>query len=266
MARSRSNKKVAHGLVAMSSAAVMAVYSAGYIRTKPAADRLARQSIQRSISRQIPPGDEASVSAKVMPSEARPDASALSAHPPAQPERMIAKIEKPSAAPSTTKPLASDVVPETSAPAQSADVKPPVSEIATPFNPAASAAQPSMEPPAVVAFTAAAAAKIDPQPATPATAPSVGGTVWKDGKYVAWGGSRHGDIQATVVIEGGRIVSAEITDCQTRYPCDVIEKLPPQVAKRQSPNVDRVSGATESADAFYSAVFFALGQASGQAH
>jgi len=64
-----------------------------------------------------------------------------------------------------------------------------------------------------------------------------------------------------VVIEAGRIVSAEISNCQTRYPCDVIEKLPPQVITRQSPNVQRVSGATESADAFYSAVYFALKQA-----
>lgn len=78
---------------------------------------------------------------------------------------------------------------------------------------------------------------------------------------MGWGGSRHGDIQATIVIEGGRIVSAAISDCETRYPCDVIERLPPQVLMRQSPNVDRVGGATESADAFYSAVYFALQQA-----
>jgi len=271
MARSRSNKKVAHGLVAMSSAAVMAVYSAGYIRTKPAADRLARQSIQRSMARQIPPMDQAPVPAEVLlPGETRPDPTAQSTQPSAEPERMIARVEKPSATPSTTKPLATDLVPEASTPAQSAiasaDVKPTVPETPAPVNPAASATQPSTEPPAAVPFTAAAAAKIDPQPSTPVPAPSVAGTAWKDGKYVAWGGSRHGDIQATVVIEGGRIVSAEITDCQTRYPCDVIEKLPPQVAKRQSPNVDRVSGATESADAFYSAVYFALGQASRQAH
>ena len=61
-----------------------------------------------------------------------------------------------------------------------------------------------------------------------------------------------------LVIEGGKIVSAEISDCQTRYPCDIIDKLPPQVIKRQSHKVDRVGGATESADAFYYAVFEAL--------
>ena len=37
--------------------------------------------------------------------------------------------------------------------------------------------------------------------------------------YSGWGTSRHGDIQATVVIEGGRIASAVITQCLTRYSC-----------------------------------------------
>ena len=71
----------------------------------------------------------------------------------------------------------------------------------------------------------------------------------------------HGDIQAAVVIENGKILSATISDCQTRYPCDYIAHLPPQVAQRQSPDVDTVSRATESADAFYFAVVNALAEA-----
>ncbi len=84
---------------------------------------------------------------------------------------------------------------------------------------------------------------------------------WKDGTYTGWGFSRHGNIEAAVVIEGGRIASATISQCRTRYSCSVIERLPPQVAQRQSPNVDYVSGATQSADAFYGAVVSALGKA-----
>ncbi len=79
---------------------------------------------------------------------------------------------------------------------------------------------------------------------------------------MAWGTCRHGDIQATVVIEGGRIKSAEITDCQTRYSCDVIETLPPKVITRQKNKFDAVGGATESAYAYYGAVYWALDQAS----
>jgi uncharacterized protein with FMN-binding domain len=38
-------------------------------------------------------------------------------------------------------------------------------------------------------------------------------------------------------------------------------KLPPQIVERQSPDCDFVSGATESADAFYYAIVDALSQA-----
>jgi uncharacterized protein with FMN-binding domain len=64
-----------------------------------------------------------------------------------------------------------------------------------------------------------------------------------------------------VVIEGGRIQSATIAQCLTRYSCDVIGRLPPEVAQRQSPEIDYVSGATQSADAFYYAVVEALNKA-----
>jgi uncharacterized protein with FMN-binding domain len=84
---------------------------------------------------------------------------------------------------------------------------------------------------------------------------------WKDGTYDGWGFSRHGNIQASVIIAGGRIASAIISQCRTRYSCSVIDMLPPQVARRQSPNVDYVSGATQSADAFYEAVVAALNKA-----
>jgi uncharacterized protein with FMN-binding domain len=85
--------------------------------------------------------------------------------------------------------------------------------------------------------------------------------VWKDGTYLGWGSSRHGDIQAAVVVEGGRIESATIAQCRTRYSCNVIDRLPPEVAQRQSPEVDYVTGATQSANAFYYAVVDALSKA-----
>jgi uncharacterized protein with FMN-binding domain len=97
-----------------------------------------------------------------------------------------------------------------------------------------------------------------PHPAGAAPAPS---KVWKDGKYTGWGFSRHGNIEAAVTIQGGRIASAVISQCRTRYSCAVIDTLPPEVAQRQSPDVDYVSGATQSADAFYEAVVAALDKA-----
>jgi uncharacterized protein with FMN-binding domain len=84
---------------------------------------------------------------------------------------------------------------------------------------------------------------------------------WKDGTYKGWGFSRHGNIEATVVITRGRIETAAISQCRTRYSCGVIEPLPGQVIERQSPDVDYVSGATQSADAFYEALVAALQKA-----
>ena len=63
------------------------------------------------------------------------------------------------------------------------------------------------------------------------------------------------------MIEDGRIASATIAQCYTRYSCSVIAKLPPQVAERQSPETDYVSGATQSTNAFYYAVVDALSKA-----
>ncbi len=102
-------------------------------------------------------------------------------------------------------------------------------------------------------------AEAQPQPAPPTPAPQQ--AQYKDGSYVGWGTSRHGDIEATVEIKSGRIVSAEITDCRTRYSCSRIAALPPQVLAKQGAEVDYVSGATQSSDAYFYAVVDALKKA-----
>jgi uncharacterized protein with FMN-binding domain len=84
---------------------------------------------------------------------------------------------------------------------------------------------------------------------------------YTDGVYYGWGHCRHGDLQSCVTIQGGRIVTAAISECRTRYPQKVIAKLPPQVVARQSPSVDWISGATESSEAFSDATLAALLQA-----
>jgi len=121
---------------------------------------------------------------------------------------------------------------------------------------AAPPAAPAAVPPP--ATPVAAATVVD---APPVTAAASAAPKYKDGTYYGWGTSRHGDIQAAVVIENGRIASATIAQCLTRYSCSVISRLPPQVAERQSPEVDYVSGATQSTNAFYYAVVEALGKA-----
>ena len=64
-----------------------------------------------------------------------------------------------------------------------------------------------------------------------------------------------------IVVKDGKIIYASITECKTQYSCSWIAALPPQVVARQSAEVDYVSGATQSTNAFYYAVIEALKQA-----
>lgn len=96
-------------------------------------------------------------------------------------------------------------------------------------------------------------------------------TRYKDGLFLGWGSCRHGDIEASVLVQGGKIITAAITQCLTRYSCTwisprvpstVLPDLPREVVERQSAKVDYVSGATESSYAFADAITAALSKAS----
>jgi uncharacterized protein with FMN-binding domain len=240
MAQGGSNKKVANGLVAMSCGAVLAVYSAGYVRTRSAVDQFEAQAAERRAADPVPqriegPNLRFLAKAPEVPPAALIPSAAASVDPQPTPE---------------AKPLGIAIA--SSEPAQaheSSQILPPPTESLATSAPVAPVASFTAEP------TSLAEHKSEIAPAAP-NAPA-----WKDGTYLGWGTSRHGNIQAEVVIERGRIASATIAQCRTRYSCSVIEKLPPEVAQRQSPDVDYVSGATQSANAFYFAVVDALSRA-----
>jgi uncharacterized protein with FMN-binding domain len=129
--------------------------------------------------------------------------------------------------------------------------------VSTPVAPVPAAASLPLTQPAANAPLADVGAV--PAAAASMTPAAPGAPRYKDGTFSGWGSCRHGDIEATVVITGGRIVSATITQCLTRYPCTPwLTGLPAQVIRKQSPNVDYVSGASDSTDAFYGAVYDAL--------
>lgn len=207
--RRQANQKISNSLVTLSSAAILAVYVAGYQRTRAAEDEFEAQ-----IARRKAPAPLAAV-AQTQALPAVPDAT-----PP--PPRKARPRPAPAAAPKS----ASEATPQT----------PPA-----PSPAAAPAAQPRSQ--------------------------------YKDGTYLGWGTSRHGDIQASVEIASGKITSAAIVQCLTRYSCSWISPrtpgtgspefdLPGQVVTRQSAKVDYVSGATESSDAFFQAISQALSKAS----
>jgi uncharacterized protein with FMN-binding domain len=239
MAKSGSNKKLANSLVAVSSAAVMAVYAAGYTRTRAAAEGFDAETAGRRSPGIPPPARNASPVPGVPAGESiRPAEVAPAADSP----QLVASVHPAPAAKLTA---------DTSAPASVVN------------QPAAPPVGSDGAPPKTETFVATATAAPAPVAAAPAVSPAA--PPWKDGKYDAWGTCRHGDIQATVTIEGGKIASAVISECATRYSCDVIDKLPPEVPLKQSENVDNVSGATQSANAFSYAVFYALAKANAAA-
>ena len=132
------------------------------------------------------------------------------------------------------------VSPDTTTAQASAATEPPVAPVASP-------------PPVAEPSQAENAGSAETAPITP---PPRGR--FKDGTYQGRGSCIHGDIQAEVVVKHGRIATATISSCETRYSCDWLDPILPQVVTRQSAFVDYVSGATDSTDAFSAAVTDAL--------
>ena len=132
----------------------------------------------------------------------------------------------------------------------------------TPLSAPATAAATATPPPVVSSQrgqrSAAPVPTSTPAPTQAAPGPA---TVYRDGSYTGLGTSRHGDIQVTVVVQGGRITSAEVSGCMTRYPCSKISSLPGKVVAAQKAVVNHVSGATDSSNAYNMAVANALKQA-----
>lgn len=238
--------------MALSSAAVLTVYAAGYLRTRSAAQRLEATERPRIVIPSTPAAGTPVAATSV--AEAKPPAASppVAAAAPATPERA-----RPAATPAATAAAPRPKKAKAPAPAKAEVAEPKVAA------PDATASLTTAAPATgAAAVTATASPVTEPPPPTqPPPPPPQPQSQWKDGTYTGWGTSRHGDIQAAVVIEGGKIVSATIAQCWTRYSCSWIAHLQGQVVQRQSPEVDWVTGATQSVNAFYYAVVEALSKA-----
>jgi len=223
--RTSPTQRISNGLITLSSAAIVAIYAAGYHRTSPAAHRFDSQIPQQRTS--------ATIAIATPPPAANPGSAAV---PPGSSSAApaIKKNTKKPSAPSRKAALssASDSAGSSSAPSLASATNAPAETAA---------------PPAVAAKN-----------------------VYKDGVYLGWGSCRHGDIEASVTIQDGKIALVAISQCLTRYSCGWIAPkipgaglpdLPSQVVERQGPKVDYVSGATESSYAFADAVVAALSKA-----
>ena len=228
---------IKHNLVALGSAAVLAVYAAGYSRTRSAAQRFATESAnRRPPSAPTPAASPPVVAPTAVPEPVARDTTASPETPP----------QKHTAAPSR---------------APRAKPRPVDSASSTPRQVAAETIAAPVVTPAATPSSDSSAKAVAAQATDSATQTSKERAPYKDGTYSGWGTSRHGDIEASVLIKDGRIAAAIISQCLTRYSCSWISALPGQVTARQSPEVDFVSGATESTNAFYYAVVEALKKA-----
>ena len=224
-------KPVKYNLVALGSATVLAVYAAGYLRTKTAADRFVADDSERrrnvATTEHAPSPQPSGLTSKETVGSPEPGHAR-------NPERNASS--------------APIVPPETRTAARRKAVDLPVAP------PAATSAGAETTPPSG-AESNGHAADSAAQDSVRERGP------FRDGSFSGWGTSRHGDIEARVEVRDGRIVSASISQCYTRYSCSWIAALPPQVVARQSANVDYVSGATQSTNAFYYAIVEALAKA-----
>ena len=102
-----------------------------------------------------------------------------------------------------------------------------------------------------------------PQPISPPgqTAPQQAQSGLKDGTFTGQGSSRRGDVWVSVDVQAGRIANVTITRSTLQYPLRDIAGLPSQVVQRQTAQVDIVSRATYSSQAFRQAVSQALSKA-----
>lgn len=244
---SSGKKLFTNSLVAVSSAAVFAIYAAGYARTNPVAAELANTV-------PLSPTAPAAVAAP-------PTATATTAPPTAT----TAPTTAPSNSPTGRKRERDDDdnhqgrVPPAGAGQAGATGQP----VAPGGSGAAAQPRPPTQPqPATQTVAPTPSTAPVPSTAPAASVPAAATTgAYKDGTYSGTGTSRHGNITVAVTVQSGKITSAEITDCGTRYPCSRVAALPGQVLSRQSASVDTVSGATDSTNAYRSAVVAALAQA-----
>ena len=232
-------------LVALGTAAVVAVYSAGYVRTREAAERFAVEDSQRRAEH-----ERRTQSAPPAPPPATPEAKKDTSVQVAVRDTATAQHVEAKAAPRAQRSVAKHV--------DSASA--PVADVASkPAEPAAPVTAPAPVPAAPSPGTTFNVTP--PPPAQPPADTTAAEDKLKDGVYSGWGRSRHGDIEATVAIKNGKITEAFISQCLTQYSCSWVAALPPQVVARQSAEVDYVSGATQSTNAFYYAVIAALKKA-----
>jgi uncharacterized protein with FMN-binding domain len=223
-------KKLPGRLVALSASAVATIYVAGLLSTQRAAEGVAAASAGAQTTLVTTP------------------ASTLTG----------------TAADATSTPIVVVGASATATPTTSSGAAPTAAS-ATSTTPTAAGATPTTA--AATATARPAATSTPAATATPttsaaaSTAAAATTTTYADGTYSATGTSALGDVTVSVTVSGDKITNVQITKVTTKFPVSRIASLPAQVIQNQSANVNVVTGATYSSQAFRQAVQLALSQA-----
>jgi uncharacterized protein with FMN-binding domain len=100
-----------------------------------------------------------------------------------------------------------------------------------------------------------------PQQAYTQTESTQAPSLYKDGTFTGAGSNRRGSIEVAVTIKNDKINDVEISNFAMHYSESDVVGLPDEVIQKQSAQVDNVSGATYSTQAFQDAIQEALSQA-----
>jgi uncharacterized protein with FMN-binding domain len=96
------------------------------------------------------------------------------------------------------------------------------------------------------------------------SASSTNAGLYKDGTYQGSGSNRRGSIAITLTIKNDKITDVEISNYHMHYSVDDVLGMPQEVLDKQSSQLNNVSGATYSTNAFEDAIQDALNQALNQ--
>jgi uncharacterized protein with FMN-binding domain len=222
-----SGKGLKSSLTAIGTAAVLGVYAAGYARTDAAARRMEEELASHRLA-SAPPVARRSVTSSLF---------AATAAAPSAPPRVSSD---------TPRAVGAALRPRSDAPTPSASSR-------------SSATQAPPDPSTATSAPEVAAAEAPPAaPIVPAE-PAVPESPYKDGVYKAAGWeTRHGHVEVAVEIAEGRIASAAVVYCGMRWPCSDVNELIARVPQMQSSRVGMISGASQTSEAFTSAVATAL--------
>jgi uncharacterized protein with FMN-binding domain len=220
--------------VALCSTAIGAIYAAGYFATETQAtiqqpQQLAQANVQADSSQSQ---QQAQVNTPTGSSQPEQQAQVNTPTTSSQPQQ-LAQVSTPTAS---------------SQPQQKAPVSTPTAS-----------SQPQQKAP--VSTPTASSQPQQKAPVSTPTASSQPKSLYKDGIYKGTGSNRRGSIQVAVTIKSDKITDVEISHFAMHYSERDVVGLPSEVLQKQSAQVQNVSGATYSTQAFEDAVQEALSQA-----